>query len=210
LGVQLPENFRLPYLAPTVSAYWRRWHISLYEWFREYVFQPLVRSLMNWRGLVSGRSSAAMASGFAIVVTMTLVGAWHGLRPSFILWGALNGILITLTPWVPLGRSWLGIVFTFLVTAVIRVLIVLDISGAVTVWRDLFIWRSKINDQCGQWPAMTILALAIVVPHLLDATLIHHREFWKKSGLMYILLFLLILFSITFARNGVPFLYTKF
>lgn len=80
LGVQLMENFNAPYLAMTVSEFWRRWHISLSEWFRDYVYIPLGG---NRRG--RGRKY------FNLFVTFGVSGLWHGADWSYVAWGLLNG-----------------------------------------------------------------------------------------------------------------------
>lgn len=83
LGVPLPENFRRPYIATCLSDFWKRWHISLSTWLRDYLYIPLG----------GGRGSLAMICR-NLMITMTLGGLWHGASWSFAIWGALNGILL--------------------------------------------------------------------------------------------------------------------
>jgi len=80
-GIRLMLNFHYPYFATNVSDFWRRWHISLSSWFRDYVYIPLGG---NRR---SGRRRYAN-----IIATFTLTGLWHGAGWTFILWGLLHGI----------------------------------------------------------------------------------------------------------------------
>jgi len=80
LGIKPPENFRKPFQATTVSEFWRNWHISLVDWFRENVFIPL-------GGM---RGSKKRAAGLALLI-MVLCGAWHGLSVNFLLWGTWHG-----------------------------------------------------------------------------------------------------------------------
>jgi alginate O-acetyltransferase complex protein AlgI len=84
-GVKLPENFNYPYIAQSLSDFWRRWHISLSTWFREYVFYPLERRRLKWAG-----------QQINIVVVFLLTGLWHGFQPHYILWGLLHGAAIAL------------------------------------------------------------------------------------------------------------------
>ena len=79
-GVRLFRNFQLPYLALTPSDFWRRWHISLSSWFRDYVYLPLGGN-RGTRGVVARN----------LMVTMMLAGIWHGASWRFALWGALHG-----------------------------------------------------------------------------------------------------------------------
>lgn len=83
LGYQLTENFRFPYFARDVSDFWRRWHISLSSWLRDYLYIPLGGSRgSRWRTYRN------------IMVTMTLCGFWHGAAWTFIIFGALHGAAV--------------------------------------------------------------------------------------------------------------------
>lgn len=86
LGVRLPENFRRPYMRPNIAAFWNSWHITLSSWYRDYVFTPLSRSLLkaHW--------SPWLAAFTAQVLTMILIGLWHGVSLNFIAWGAWHGL----------------------------------------------------------------------------------------------------------------------
>jgi alginate O-acetyltransferase complex protein AlgI len=91
-GVSLPPNFDNPYLAGNPSQFWQRWHISLSSWFRTYVFLPLSRSLLRRWGM-ERREPAQYVSN---MVTMLLVGLWHGAGWGFILWGGFHGLLLNI------------------------------------------------------------------------------------------------------------------
>jgi alginate O-acetyltransferase complex protein AlgI len=85
LGVDLMENFDRPYAARSFRDFWRRWHISLSTWFRDYVYVPLGG---NRRGLARERAN--------VVVTMLLSALWHGAGWTFLLWGAMHAALMVL------------------------------------------------------------------------------------------------------------------
>ena len=92
-GFEFLENFNYPYLSKTVTEFWRRWHMSLGSWFRDYVYFPLGGSRVTKGRLV-----------FNLSVVWFLTGLWHGANWTFILWGILYGVLIgfeKLTDWVP-------------------------------------------------------------------------------------------------------------
>lgn len=84
-GVELRLNFDRPYLATGPRDFWRRWHISLSEWFRDYLYVPLGGS----------RGTAALRAA-CVLITMTVAGFWHGAALNFILWGLYHGVLILL------------------------------------------------------------------------------------------------------------------
>ncbi len=84
LGFHLPDNFRFPLAAIGFGDFWRRWHITLSAWMRNYVFTPLARRLPR------GGAGTAVAA----MVTMFLVGLWHGAAWGFVLWGTFMGALL--------------------------------------------------------------------------------------------------------------------
>lgn len=81
-GIRIMENFKNPYFAPNISQFWRRWHISLSDWIRDYVFFPLSRMGKSklWKLL------------FVPVIAMALCGLWHGAAWHFIAWGVWHGL----------------------------------------------------------------------------------------------------------------------
>lgn len=100
LGISLPENFRQPYFSTSVSEFWRRWHISLGNWFKDYVYMPLAMSKLNNKtyGYLKGKFGSAVAK---LVVTSTITffvwilnGIWHGAGWKYVVFGAYMGILI--------------------------------------------------------------------------------------------------------------------
>ncbi|MCI8402772.1 MAG: MBOAT family protein [Lachnospiraceae bacterium] len=103
LGIRLPENFRQPYFAVSLKDYWHRWHITLCDWFKDYVFYPISTS-PRLLGL-SKKLKAAGHGGLARRITVytgnltvwTLTGVWHGAAWNFIIWGLLNGCFLLLS-----------------------------------------------------------------------------------------------------------------
>ena len=85
LGFRLPENFRQPFLADSFSEFWRRWHITLSQWIRDYVYIPL-----------GGSRHGRLRTFLSQMVAMVLCGLWHGASLTFLLWGALHGLLVCL------------------------------------------------------------------------------------------------------------------
>ena len=83
LGFDLMLNFRQPYLAESVSDFWRRWHISLSTWFRDYLYIPL-----------GGNRGTIMMVVFNLLITFIISGLWHGADWKFVVWGGLNGVFI--------------------------------------------------------------------------------------------------------------------
>ncbi len=85
LGFQCPRNFNAPYLAESVTEFWRRWHISLSSWFRDYLYIPL-------GGNRKGRARAY----FNLITVFLLCGLWHGSNWTFVIWGTYHGLFLAL------------------------------------------------------------------------------------------------------------------
>ena len=103
-GITLPENFEYPYLACSVGEYWRRWHISLSSWFRDYVYIPLGGS----------RVAAKRRLYFNIFIVWLLTGIWHGAKWTYIVWGMMYFVLLCVERILNLSgqKSWLGWIYT--------------------------------------------------------------------------------------------------
>lgn len=85
MGIKVTENFMRPYFADSVSDFWRRWHISLSSWIRDYIYIPL-----------GGNRKGKLRMYVNQLVAMTLCGMWHGANMTFIVWGFAHGVLVCL------------------------------------------------------------------------------------------------------------------
>jgi D-alanyl-lipoteichoic acid acyltransferase DltB (MBOAT superfamily) len=82
-GFELMQNFATPYFSQSAPEFWRRWHISLSTWFRDYVYIPL-----------GGNRASRPRQALNLLMTFTLSGLWHGANWTFIVWGVLNGLYV--------------------------------------------------------------------------------------------------------------------
>jgi len=103
-GFHFLENFNFPYVAKSVSEFWRRWHISLSTWFRDYVYFPMGGS----------RVTSKFRLLFNLFVVWSLTGIWHGANWTFLLWGIFYFILIALEKTTGFNKrfGWFGHVYT--------------------------------------------------------------------------------------------------
>ena len=83
MGIRMPANFNYPYLATSLTDFWRRWHISLSTWFRDYVFISMGGSRVTLPLML-----------LAIMVTFTISGLWHGAAWNFVIWGVMHGLAL--------------------------------------------------------------------------------------------------------------------
>lgn len=92
-GYDFPKNFDQPYLATSISDFWRRWHISLGAWFRDYVYIPL-----------GGSRASTSRTSLNLFMVFLITGIWHGSGLNFLVWGAFYGALIVIERFWPVGR----------------------------------------------------------------------------------------------------------
>ena len=98
LGVELMENFNTPYFSRSVAEFWRRWHISLSSWFKDYLYIPL-----------GGNRKGKLRKHLNIMITFAVSGLWHGANWGFVVWGALNGLYQVIGDWLrPLRKKLSG------------------------------------------------------------------------------------------------------
>lgn len=135
-GIKLPFNFNAPFRARNIQDFWQRWHITLMNFLRDYVYFPLVNARILPRRFLPLQSQAAM------LITMVLCGLWHGANWTFILWGTLHGCaLIVATLWrrhgprMPALLGWALTVMFVLVTGVI--FRATSLEAALNVFRGL-------------------------------------------------------------------------
>lgn len=88
LGFTLMENFRMPYGATSIKEFWRRWHISLSSWFRDYVYIPL-----------GGNKSGQISFSINILIVFLISGLWHGPNWTFVAWGGIHGMALLAQLW---------------------------------------------------------------------------------------------------------------
>lgn len=87
-GIKLPENFKRPYFATSITQFWQSWHITLSDWARYYVFSPLSRNLLRRKP----QPSPVLVVLTAQLATMIVIGLWHGITLNFLIWGVWHGL----------------------------------------------------------------------------------------------------------------------
>ncbi|MDY3555873.1 MBOAT family O-acyltransferase [Gemmata sp. JC717] len=142
LGYKLTNNFNMPYLAANVTDFWRRWHISLSSWLRDYIFIPL-----------GGSRGSRWLTYRNLVLTFLIGGLWHGAAWGYILWGLAHGLLQVVHKWFKeysddrprltafLGTSFgtgLRVLLTFVCVSLCWVLFQPELGKALAVFEKLF------------------------------------------------------------------------
>ena len=170
------ENFQMPYSADSITEFWRRWHISLSTWFRDYLYIPL-----------GGNRRGPVRTYINLLVTMLLCGFWHGASWNFVFWGGLHGIALALhrawTGWDPLSllRNLPG--FQFFWAAFSRCL---TLGVVLLGW--LFFRAQSWSEATGYlsrlviWPHDGIRLGSPFILSALVATIVAHLVFHKDEN----------------------------
>ena len=127
LGFRFPENFDYPYLSASVTEFWRRWHMTLGGWFRDYVYIPM-----------GGNRVGRLRWVFNILTVWMLTGLWHGASWNFVVWGLLFAALLLLEKWVPgLKRLPRGLSQGYVLLAVVLSFVVFNAQSLTQAGQDL-------------------------------------------------------------------------
>ncbi len=132
-GFDFKENFNYPYIASSIQDFWRRWHISLSTWFKEYVYIPL-----------GGNRKGKFRTTINKLIVFFLTGLWHGANFTFIVWGMIHGLFQLLETYqiIPTQKKWfknVGHIYTLLVVVITFVLFRADtLSQGVGIIANMF------------------------------------------------------------------------
>jgi D-alanyl-lipoteichoic acid acyltransferase DltB (MBOAT superfamily) len=147
-GIELSANFQTPYFSRNFTEFWKRWHITLSEWLRDYIYFPISRLLRRGNPALQKVTSLLLPP----MLTMLVSGMWHGLSLHMLVWGVLHGLyqIVERIPSLwrpvvppqnqPIWRQWLGMgaVFTFVVLAWVPFR--WELSAAFELWGALLNW----------------------------------------------------------------------
>ena len=209
LGFKLPANFRRPYFAVGIGDFWRRWHISLSSWLRDYLYIPL-----------GGGRGGRWATYRNLFLTMLLGGLWHGASWTFILWGGYHGLLLALERAVPLprwlrGAAWRPVLAsaTFLAVCVGWVLFRAQSfadAGAVLTRLVRPVGGAALEPTLA---ATAVACLVVLFAGYIAATLLNVKQIERRlpaPALAAALAGLLLLTLVLFPEDGKSFIYFQF
>ena len=178
LGITLPENFNFPYAATSPREFWKRWHISLSTWIRDYLYLPLVGVFHSARDDAwdTMAQSDSASSGFtrarALFATWIIMGLWHGANWTFALWGFYHAVLVQgQRLLLPLTEKWTGWTASFAGFAVTLPLMMAGwvpfrcrtVEDAFTMWGRMLDLRGLLHPSLGLTPnGYAFLALVLL------------------------------------------------
>lgn len=162
-GFSYKENFNYPYTSRSIKEFWRRWHISLSTWFKEYLYIPL-----------GGNRKGKLRTGVNKIVVFLTCGLWHGANWTFVAWGAIHGIFQLLEEYLPIKKlpKVLGVIYTLLVVMVAFVLFRSDsFDQAIFLISQMFFgWHFEASVVSFALQQLTPLAIMTFVIAIIAAT----------------------------------------
>jgi alginate O-acetyltransferase complex protein AlgI len=214
-GIRLVINFNQPYLSQSITEFWRRWHISLSSWLRDYLYITL-----------GGNRHGARRTYRNLMLTMLLGGLWHGANWTFIVWGGLHGLFLAVERAMGVGNTpasaqtttmdWsFGRLARTLLTFHLAVLLWIFFRAAdVTAAFHYVAGILALSDlaSVGLWPlAVAAIVLALDVPQYLSGehTIFVRMPWWVRSP-VYCGLCLAVLGRLLYGGREIPFIYFQF
>ena len=206
-GIKLNRNFNIPYISTSFTEFWKRWHISLSSWFRDYVYISLggnrVGQLLNYRNLI---------------ITFMVSGLWHGANYTFVVWGSIHGLLLIIEKYfkdIKLDFSVnriLKITITFFITNITWVFFRSDNVGqALSILRNATNLSMNLNENIFSFRGFGIdffellvmfsLILLVVCVEFLEER-IKKMTIFNSNIIQFIWMQLLIFFILFFATKG--------
>ncbi|MGE0171439.1 MAG: MBOAT family protein [Oligoflexales bacterium] len=204
VGFKLPANFNYPYLSTTLTEFWRRWHISLSTWFRDYVFIPL-----------GGSRGSALRTFRNLMIVFLLSGFWHGAGYNFVMWGAIHGLFVALEKigykhYIVVSSSirWL---VTMAIVTVAWTFFRLDIVDASELLRIIFQlrWNASASSPYALLPIVFFLIL-IALDHIVRVVEVDRDNMLMLRSSRWKTFYLLGMFGVTLLFSGKPLPYIYF
>jgi len=216
MGFRFPENFNNPYTAVSITDFWRRWHITLGNWMRNYLYIPLGGNRVNSKGRLY----------FNLWLVFLLSGLWHGAAWGFVIWGAYHGFFlimerIFLGKWLAkLGKA--AFIYTFFIAMIGWVFFRIEnLKGSLAFLKTMFAWNPGVNTS---WRPdreyFTILVLSAFFSFFTLSRFgerIQQQVFYKDYPLKrhYLMAFVMILLCVLSASRITtstfnPFIYFRF
>ncbi len=201
-GLRIPQNFSSPYKSRNIAEFWRRWHISLSSWLRDYLFMPL-------GGLFGTRWQRARN----LAITMCLGGLWHGAAWTFVVWGAYHGLLMAVYGTV--GGGWdrlpaavrkLGTFMLVLLGWVVFRAKTVGMAG--TMLRKMFVFERGFTLTAGVG-LIVMLLVAAWLSHVGPNSFELKHEWGRGTSVVLALLFIVCMVAMYGAQPS-PFLYFQF
>lgn len=212
LGIRLPDNFRRPYFAFSISDFWRRWHITLSRWLKEHIYIPM-----------GGSRCSKLRNYWNIIVTFFVSGVWHGANWTFIIWGLIHGGVQVVEKATGLsrvrdnGKRWilyLRIIITFIIVTVAWIFFRMpSIGDALLFIKQIFVGTgSGLPDNGFANLAIIAMAFLLLISKDVKDEFFEDKHLHKAPVILkycYYILLVAIILSCGVLDSG-QFIYTSF
>jgi D-alanyl-lipoteichoic acid acyltransferase DltB (MBOAT superfamily) len=213
LGFKFNQNFNLPYFSKSLTEFWRKWHMSLSYWLRDYLYISLGG---NRRGIkITYRS---------LMLTMLLGGLWHGSSWNFIIWGGIHGLVLAIEKYLmsnkivkmPSYMNFAGYIITFFIVAFSWIFF--RAQGLETAWNAVYtifqfdLSKPFFGDINVMVNSIFVLTIGLLFDFYLVKKKIHLEEFGRRFNnikLVVILSFLIVLVNLFYSSSN-NFIYFQF
>ncbi len=211
LGFTFPRNFNFPYMAKSITDFWRRWHITLSSWFKSYVYIPL-----------GGNRRGTVRTVCNLLIVWLLTGLWHGASWNFVLWGLYFGVLLIfekffLARFLERLPGWVRRVYTFLLVVLGWVFFEMETPAAIGQFLQSLLGAGGIADSHSGYLLLTfgllMLVCAAAANNWLPSLLAKAEDRWPAVRcLRPVWMAALLVASTAFLVNSTynPFLYFRF
>ncbi len=218
LGFVLPQNFNYPYAAIGFSDFWKRWHITLSSWLRDYLYIPL-----------GGNRNGKVRTYFALMATMLIGGLWHGANWTFVVWGGLHGLYLWIEKFFRDRRTvdpnaiakqhnqWIGFFYALLTFMLVNITWVFFRSDSFgKSWQMLNSMFGIVSDGKALLTTLAIIKVSVIIPlivlfhwfmrntKVLDVA---YKLSWWSLSLIWSVLILLLIWA---QESGSSFIYFQF
>lgn len=220
LGFVLPQNFNYPYAAIGFSDFWRRWHITLSSWLKDYLYIPL-----------GGNRHGKVRTYYALMLTMLLGGLWHGANWTFVAWGGLHGLYLWIEKYLrdrkkdnlqesnstTKDSGWIGFFYALLTFMLVNITWVFFRSPTFSkAWQMLISMSGTETDGIALLTTLAIIKVSIIIPAIIvthwfmrntKVLDVAHNLSWWKLGIAWSTIMLLLIWS---QESGSSFIYFQF
>ncbi|HEU4791109.1 MAG TPA: MBOAT family O-acyltransferase [Flavobacterium sp.] len=220
LGFVLPQNFNYPYAAIGFSDFWRRWHITLSSWLKDYLYIPL-----------GGNRHGKFRTYYALMLTMLLGGLWHGANWTFVAWGGLHGLYLWIEKYLRDSKKdnlhkndnatkdsgWVGFFYALLTFMLVNITWVFFRSDTFSkAWQMLISMSGNETDGKALLTTLAIIKVSVIIPAIVvthwfmkntKVLDVAHNLSWWKLGIAWSTIMLLLIWS---QESGSSFIYFQF
>lgn len=225
MGIQFPENFNYPYLSKSFKAFWKRWHISLSSWIRDYLYLPLLGEKVQDKstgGISVSKSSKKGNTNRALFLTWAIMGLWHGASWAFVFWGVYHATLILLERFVAKHNSLKGKIRSFLGWIIVFPLAMLSwlpfrdnsLVNVFKMFKKVLIFEGGLNRSFSEnvYLITFLLTILVILSYLTYSYLlpILKRNIFAYGLFLIIVITFLTALDLTFLRPISQFIYFQF